>query len=44
MEYKNLESVKELINRIADCYDLPTKEQVEEMGRLTNETRYLHEK
>lgn len=29
MEEKNLEQVKELINRIADSYDLPTEEQVE---------------
>lgn len=35
METKNLEQVKELINRIADCYDLPTKEQTEEMQKLT---------
>lgn len=35
METKNLEQVKELINRIADCYDLPTEEQTEEMQRLT---------
>lgn len=28
MEYENLEQVKELINRIADIYDIPTKEQV----------------
>ena len=35
MELKNLEQVKELINRIADCYDLPTEEQIEEMQKLT---------
>lgn len=35
METKNLEQVKELINRIADYYDLPTKEQTEEMRKLT---------
>lgn len=35
MEQKNLEQVKELINRIADCYDLPSDEQTEEMRKLT---------
>lgn len=35
MEEQNLEQVKELINRIADSYDLPTDEQVSEMHRLT---------
>lgn len=35
METKNLEQVKELINRIADYYDLPTEEQTEEMRKLT---------
>ena len=35
MEEKNLESVKELIDRIADFYGLPTKEETEEMRRLT---------
>ena len=35
MEIKNLELVKELINRIADSYDLPTEEQTEEMRKLT---------
>lgn len=35
METKNLEQVKELINRIADYYDLPTDEQTEEMRKLT---------
>lgn len=35
METKNLEQVKELINRIADYYDLPTEEQTEEMQKLT---------
>lgn len=35
MEDKNLEQVKELINRIADFYDPPTEEQVKEMHRLT---------
>lgn len=35
METKNLEKVKELINRIADYYDLPTEEQTEEMRKLT---------
>ncbi len=30
-----LEQVKELINRIADYYDLPDDEEVEEMRRLT---------
>lgn len=35
MEGKNLEQVKELINRIADTYDLPTEEQIMEMRRLT---------
>lgn len=34
MEEKNLEQVKELINRIADSYDLPTEEQVERMHQL----------
>lgn len=28
---KNLGQVKELIDKIADSYDLPTDEQVEEM-------------
>lgn len=37
MEEKNLEQVKELINRIADSYDLPTEEQVERMNQLTGE-------
>lgn len=36
MENENLEQVKELINRIADSYDLPSEEQVAEMRRLTN--------
>ncbi len=35
MEYENLEQVKELINRIADIYDIPTKEQVRKMQELT---------
>ena len=35
MEIKKLEQVKELINRIADSYDLPTEEQTEEMQKLT---------
>jgi hypothetical protein len=35
METKNLEQVKELINRIADYYDLPTEEETEEMRKLT---------
>ena len=43
MESKNLEQVKELINRIADNYDFPTEEpteqqiekQTEEMRKLT---------
>lgn len=35
METKNLEQVKELINRIADYYGLPTEEQTEEMRKLT---------
>lgn len=35
MEEKNLEQVKELINRIADSYDLPTDEQVNMMNQLT---------
>ncbi len=35
MEDKNLEQVKELIEEIADYYDLPTEEQVEEIRRLT---------
>jgi len=35
METKNLEQVKELINRIADYYDLPTEEQTKEMRKLT---------
>ena len=30
-EIKNLEQVKELINRIADFYAPPTEEQVKEM-------------
>lgn len=34
MEEKNLGQVKELINKIADSYDLPTDEQVKEMQRL----------
>lgn len=37
MEHENLEQVKELINRIADSYDLPTEEQVAEMCSLTKE-------
>lgn len=36
MEKEHLEQVKELINRIADRYDLPSSEQVAEMQRLTN--------
>lgn len=35
METRQLEQVKELINRIADYYDLPDDEEVEEMRRLT---------
>lgn len=35
MEEKNLEQVKELINRIADSYDPPTEEQVVKMRGLT---------
>lgn len=35
MEIKDLEQVKDLINRIADFYDLPTEEQTEEMRKLT---------
>lgn len=35
MEIKNLEQVKELINRIADSYNLPTEEQTKEMRELT---------
>lgn len=35
MEERNLEQVKELINRIADSYDLPTAEETEEMQKLT---------
>ena len=35
METKNFEQVKALINRIADCYDLPSEEQTEEMRKLT---------
>ncbi len=35
METKYLEQVKELINRIADYYDLPTDEQTEEMRNMT---------
>lgn len=35
MEDKNLEQVKQLINRIADSYSLPTEEQVEAMRQLT---------
>lgn len=35
MEEKNIEQVKELINRIADSFDLPTEEQVLKMRRLT---------
>lgn len=35
MEEKNLEQVKELIDRIADSYDLPTDEETEEMQKLT---------
>lgn len=31
MEEKNLGQVKELIDKIADSYDLQTDEQVEEM-------------
>ena len=38
MEEKNLDQVKELINRIADSYDLPTEEQVKKMELLTSET------
>jgi len=36
MEKENLEQVKELINKIADSYDLPSEEQVAKMRRLTN--------
>lgn len=35
MEEKNLEQVRELINRIADSYDPPSEEQVMEMRGLT---------
>lgn len=35
METEHLTQVRDLINQIADCYDLPSKEQTEEMGRLT---------
>lgn len=31
MEEKNLGQIKELINGIADSYDLPADEQVEQM-------------
>lgn len=37
MEEKNLDQVKELINRIADSYDLPTEEQIDKMNQLTGE-------
>lgn len=37
MEEKNLDQVKELIDRIADSYDLPTEEQVDKMNQLTGE-------
>lgn len=32
-----LEQIKELIDQIADSYDLPSDEQVDEMRRLTNQ-------
>lgn len=35
MESKNLEKVKQLIERISDSYGLPTKKQVEKMRNLT---------
>lgn len=35
MNEQNLEQIKELIERIADSYDLPTDEQVAEMRQLT---------
>lgn len=35
MEGKNLEQVKELINRIADYYDLPSEEETNRMQQLT---------
>ena len=35
MEQQHLEAVKALIEEIADSYDLPDEEQVEEMNRLT---------
>lgn len=35
MEQQHLEAVKALIEEIADSYDLPEEEQVEEMNRLT---------
>ena len=35
MEMEHLEQVKELIDRIADSYDLPSDEQTAEMRRLT---------
>lgn len=34
---KNIEQVKELINRIADSYDMPSDEQAAEMRSLTGE-------
>ncbi len=34
-ELENLEGVKELIDSIADCYDLPSDEETEEMNFLT---------
>lgn len=37
LEDENLEQVKELINRIADYYDLPRADQVEKMNQLTGE-------
>ena len=44
MEKEKLEQVKELINRIADSYELPTEEQVAEMHKLTGmswDAKYL---
>ncbi len=35
MEEKNLEQVKDLIEEIADCYDLPSDKEAEEMRKLT---------
>lgn len=43
MEAENLEQVKELINRIADYYGLPTRKQTKEMRKLTGIKWYAKE-